>query len=170
MKDPEPRTPRSWLHRVCAHPYIISWAIGSIGLWIPLTIQFHAAGVFGYLTMEWSTIPLVLLCYAATSGLGFFVGGFSIVGLVLAACRRLNGAPHEVGECVTVLSGPHAGKVSTIYEIAKGQGGQPVPRVDLGEEAKHKNQDMFDEYSLLRISSRPAACPEAALSCPADPK
>lgn len=170
MKDPEHRTPPSWLNRVCAHPYIISWVIGSIGLWIPLTIQFHAAGVFGYLTMEWTTIPLVLLCYAATSGLGFFAGGLSMARLVLAVCRRLNGAPHEAGERVTVLSGPHAGKVSTIYEIAKGQGGQPVPRVDLGEEARHKCQDVFEEYSLLRMSSRPAAWPEAAPSCPADPK
>jgi hypothetical protein len=119
-------------------------------------MQFHESGVFGSLTADWSTVALLLLCYAATSGLGFYAALFTVSWLILAISRRLNGAPHEVGESVAVLSGPFSGRISTIYETPRGQGGQPVPRVDLGEEARQKYLDIFDDYCLLRISPRPS--------------
>jgi len=147
--------PRSyWFHRLLAYPSYICWLIGTIGLWIPVTILFLDSGVFKSLTADWSIILLVLLSYAATSGLGFFVAIFSIGLFVGAIAARLNGAPHQIGEPVIVLSGPYAGRVATIYEISKGQGGQPVPRVDLGAEAKEKYHDVFDEYCLLRLPSQ----------------
>ncbi len=157
MTKPDQRPPRYWFHWAFAHPFYVTWVVGTIGLWVPLTIQFLESGVFGALTADWSTIPLLLLCYAATSGLGFYAALFTISWLVLLVSRRLNGAPHEIGESVTVLSGPYSGRVSKIYEIPKGQGGQPVPRVDLGEEARQEYLDIFDDYCLLRMSPRTAA-------------
>jgi hypothetical protein len=150
----EPFTPRYWLHKALAHPFRICWVIGTICLWISITFLFLKTGTFDALTDQWSTAPLILLSYAAISGLGFYAGLFSVGWLVLKLARRVNGAPYKIGESVIVLSGPYSGKTSTIYEIAKGQGGQPVPRVDLGEEAKQRYQDLFEEYSLLRHSPR----------------
>ena len=151
------RSPRYWLHWVLAHPFYLTWIVGSIGSWIPLSLQFQEAGVFDSLTADWSTIPLVLVCYAATSGLGFYAALFTVSWLILAISRRVSGAPHEIGETVMILAGPFTGRQSTIYEIPRGQGGHPVARVDLGDEARQKNQDTFDEYCLLRMSRRPAA-------------
>jgi hypothetical protein len=136
---------------------VICWIIGTFAIWVPLTWTFVQSGVFATLLDDWTTIPLLLLCYAATSGLGFFAGAFFVLWLVLPVCRRLNGAPHETGEQVLILSGDRSGFATSIYEITNGQGGQPVPRVDLGIEAKEKFKDLYDEYCLLRISPRSTA-------------
>ena len=101
----------------------------------------------------WTTIPLLLFCYAATSGLGFFAGAVFVSWIVFPICRRLNGAPHEVGERVVVLSGPHSGRAGSIYTVTTGQGGQPLPRVELGAKARERFGDLFDDYALLRISA-----------------
>ena len=143
-----------WLNWAFAHPMYISWIMGTIGLWIAITLLFWDSGVFQSLTTDWSMILLVLISYAATSGLGFFLGGIGISWLVFAIARRVNGAPHEIGESVMILSGPYSGRVTTIYEIPRGQGGQSVLKVDLGAEAKQKYQDIFEEYALLRMSSQ----------------
>jgi hypothetical protein len=145
------------LHKACAYPYAICWIAGTLLLWTPLSVQFARSGAFSDLTGDWSSVALLLLCYACTSGLGFFVGVFFISWYVEPRCRRFNGAPHEVGERVVVLSGPYSGREAVIDEISRGQGGQPVPRVDLGREVRESFGDLFDEYALLRISSRPAS-------------
>ncbi len=122
-----------------------------------MTLQLQGAGLLASLSSDWSVFPIILLCYAASSGLGFYAGLFAVAWLILPISRRLNGAPHEVGECVAVLVGPFSGRVSTIYEIAQGQGGQQVPRVDLGEEPRRNCTDAFEDYGLLRLSPRPGA-------------
>jgi len=124
-------------------------------IWVPLTCYFLTAGVFLSLTEDWAAPPLLLICYAATSGLGYFASVFFVSWLVLPICSRRNGAPHEVGESVTVLSGPLAGKTSTIYAITTGQGGQPLVRVDFGAETREKYLDIFESYQLLRMSQAP---------------
>lgn len=150
-------SPRYWLHWMFAHPFHLTWIVGSIGLWIPLSLEFREAGVFDSLMADWSTILLVLVCYAATSGLGFYAALFTLAWLILDISHKMSGAPHEIGETVMILTGPFTGRQAIIYEITPGQGGQPVPRVDLGDEARQKYQDVFAEYSLLRMSRRPAA-------------
>jgi hypothetical protein len=148
---------RYWLHRFYAHPWHICWVIGTLAIWMPLTYSFLSADVFQSLTHDWTTPLLLLLCYAATSGLGYFVGVFFVSWSVLPFCSRRNGAPHEVGESVSVLSGSHAGRVSTIYEITTGQGGQPLPRIDLDTNSREKYLDIFEQYQLLRLSPKPPA-------------
>lgn len=154
MTKPRQQPPRYWLHRVFAHPLHIAWVVGTLGLWVPLTMQLHKADVFGFLMAEWSIIPSLVLCYAATSGLGFYAALFTVFWLIVAVGERINGALHEVGESVLVLSGSRAGQVSTIYDIIIGQGGQPLPRVDLGAEAREKGLDIYAQYQLLRMSPR----------------
>ena len=117
-----------------------------------MTLYFIEVGVFEFLAMEWSTVLVFVAGYAATSGLGFYAGIFGVGWLVLPACRHINGAPHKKKESVMVLSGLFSGKNGIIYKISRGQGGQPLPRVDLGSEAMEQYHDMFEEYSLLRIS------------------
>ncbi len=144
-----------WVNRMLAHPMQVSWILGTISLWIIVTLLFFNSGVFHSFAIDRSMIPLVLLSYAATSGLGFFVGMFGVYWLVIAIARRANGAPHHTGDSVMILSGQYSGMVTTIYEISKGQGGEPVQRVELGEEAKMKYEDIFPEYALLRMSVKP---------------
>ena len=146
---------RYWLHRLFAYPLLICWIIGTLALWIPVSLLFLESGVFDVIFTHPKVLFAVVLSYATTSGLGFFAGSFSFFWLVIGLARRVNGAPHEVGESVLVLSGPFSGRVSTIYNTSIGQGGQPIQRVDLGAEAKENYSDTFDEWSLLRLSPRP---------------
>ncbi len=153
MTKPEQRSLRYWLHKPFAYPFYLIWILGALCVWVPLTLQFREAGVFGSaLLAQRSTVPFLILFYAATSGLGFFAALFTVGWLIVAICRRLNGAPFEVGKSVIILSGTHAGQVCNIYEIAKGQGGQPLLRLDLGPVAKGKLQDLYEEYQVLRVS------------------
>lgn len=142
------------IHKVCAYPVAICWIAGTAAIWFPLTVMFANSGSFAFLLDNWDTIPCLFLAYASTAGLGFFAGAFFLSWLVLPLCRKINGAPYQAGAHVLILSGDHAGKETIIYEITTGQGGQPVPRVDLGPEAKESFRDLYDEYSLLRISPR----------------
>ncbi len=159
MTPHKPPAMRYAIHKACACPFVICWIIGTCAIWLPLTTSFVHSGVFSTLLDDCTTIPLLLLCYAATSGLGFFGGALFFSWLILPFCTRFNGAPHEVGEQVIILSGARSGTATSIYEITTGQGGQPVPRVDLGAEAKEKFKDLYDEHCLLRISPRSTVQP-----------
>ncbi len=145
-------TIRYAIHKIFAHPLIICWILGTLTIWIPLSIEFAKIKVFETSFNNVMSTLNLLLCYAATLGLGFFIGGVFISWIVLPICRRFNGAPHEVGENVIVLSGPYAGRVGIIYAIAIGQGGQPLPRVELGDKERENFANMFKDYALLRIS------------------
>jgi hypothetical protein len=54
------RSPRYWLHGMFAHPFCLTWIVGSIGLWIPLSLQFHEAGVFDSITADCAGHPIAL--------------------------------------------------------------------------------------------------------------
>ena len=141
------------MHKTFAYPFGICWVIGALGIWIPLSIHLAQSGAFRTLLDDWSTIPLLLLCYAATCGLGFFAGVFFISWIVLPVCRRFNGAPHQVGDRVVVLSGPHAGKTGSIRTLATGQGGKPLLRVEFGEKTRESLGDLFEDYALLTLDA-----------------
>ena len=145
--------PRYLIHKTFAYPFVICWIIGTIAIWTPLSIELARSGAFGMLLDGWATIPLLLLCYAATSGLGFFAGAFFVSWIVLPICRRANGAPHEVGERVVILSGPHSGESGSIRNFTIGQGGQRLARVELGDEARQRFIDFLEDYEVFRIST-----------------
>lgn len=145
---------RYLIHKACAYPIVICWAVGTLCIWVPLYMGLARSGSFQFLLNDWTTIPLLLVGYAASSGLGFFAGAFFLPWLVLPICRHANGTPHKIGETVLILSGPHSGRMGRIYAVATGQGGQPLPRVDLGEDARENFGDLFEDYALLEIRSR----------------
>lgn len=157
---------RYLMHKAFAYPFVICWILGTIAIWTPLSMALASSGAFGMLFDDWTTIPLLMLCYAATSGLGYFAGAFIVSWIVLPVCRRLNGAPHRVGERVVVLSGPHSGRTGSIYTVATGQGGQPLPRVDLGDKSHERFGDLFEDHALLRLST-PRTTPPNLTSAPA---
>lgn len=130
----------------------ISWMLGTLMLWIPVTISLYCDGVFPAVFTKLPSFLLLLLAYACLSGLGFFVGAFTVLRLVFRVCRFINGAPFAVGDYVTILTGPRAGTTARVYELTTGQGGNLLPRLDLGAEIAAKYLDIFEDYSLLRQS------------------
>jgi hypothetical protein len=142
------------IHKACAYPFAISWAVATLCVWTAVSIHFSKAGAFDELFSDWFRLLALLLFYAMTSGLAFFAGAFCLSSLILRLCRRFNGAPHEIGERVLILSGPRSGTSGVARNIVKGQGGQPVVVVDIGNAA---GGGFFEEYEALRL---PPAAPE----------
>jgi hypothetical protein len=137
-------------HRICARPFAICWLLGTFILWIPATVSLRRAEVFPAVFSEFTAVLWLLLGYACLSGLGFFVGAFMLSWFVIRVCRRFNGAPFVPGDRVTILIGPRVGTVATVYELTRGQGGDLLPRLDIGAESREKYLDIFDDYTLLR--------------------
>lgn len=131
----------------------ISWVLGTLMLWIAATYALRREGVFPAVFTELTSVLCLLVAYACLSGLGFFAGTFTVLSLVIRVCRHINGAPFAVGDHVTILTGPRAGTIARVYELTVGQGGDPLPRLDLGAEVAAKYLDVFADYSLLRQSS-----------------
>lgn len=129
---------------------MISWVIGTLVLWVIATVALHREGLFPAVFMELTPLICLLVVYACLSGLGFFVGGFTVLWLIIQACRHINGAPFKVGDHAVILTGPKAGTVARVYELTRGQGGGLRPRLDLGEESRDKYRNIFDDYALLR--------------------
>lgn len=144
------------IHKAFAYPYAISWIIATIAIWTPLSIELAASGAFKSLWDDWTTIPLLMLLYACTSGLGFFAGLF-VAGIALETSRLRNGAPHEIEEKVVILSGPHAGWLGFIRNFTIGQGGQSLARVELGKPESGMFVDFLEDHEVLRLSPRRAA-------------
>ena len=71
--------------------------------------------------------------------------------IVFPLCRRVNGAPFDVGQAVIVLKGKRRGTVTTVYELTRGQGNQTVVRVELGSDCSANYNDLFEEYEVVRI-------------------
>ena len=133
---------------------ILSWVLGTLMLWTMATLALRSEGVFPSVFSDIASFLCFLIAYACLSGLGFFAGAFSVFWLVLRVCRSINGAPFEVDDSVTVLSGPCTGASGRVCEIIVGQGGQPLVRLDLGGEVSSKCLDIFEDYCLLRQSKR----------------
>ncbi|MDB6132731.1 MAG: hypothetical protein JWM59_974 [Verrucomicrobiales bacterium] len=104
-------------------------------------------------TFDWQQMAWLLVMVIATSGGGFFLG--MIVGWpwVRPLCGRVNGAPLKVGDRVLVLSRRCQGITATVYEIIIGQGKCELARLDQEPEERAKFNDLFELYSVLKISS-----------------
>ena len=131
----------------------ISWLLGTLMLWIPVTISLRNDGVFFASFSQPTMLLWLLLEYASLAGLGFFAGVFTSLWWVVWLCRRSNGAPFTVGDHVTILVGPHAGTMTTVYELTRGQAGNLLPKLDLGATCREKYLDIFEDYTLIRTLS-----------------
>lgn len=98
---------RYLLHKVCAYPFGICWVIGTLSIWIPLSTGLARSGTFQLLLEDWTIVPLLLLGYVSTSGLGLFAGAFFTSWLILPACRNLRG----------ILKNRHAATLVSIRRV-----------------------------------------------------
>ena len=141
----------AWHHRICARPLAICWLVGALILWVPATMSLQSQGIFPAAFSDTTTVLLLLLGYACLGGMGFFVGAIPLCWLVARVCSWVNGGPFAIGDRVTIITGREAGKTTTVYELVRGQGGYLLPKLELGEEAREKHLDIFDDYTLLRV-------------------
>jgi hypothetical protein len=143
------------LHRICAHPTLICWAIGASVLnGIVLTTGSEDGRLIDIATdlVGWS---LLILALVGSTGLGLYLGIFTCGPWVRAVCRRFNGAPFLTGDRVIILVGPLRGSAASVEDITKGQGGQDVIWLDLGPERGRRSDNLCEEYSLLKIPFSP---------------
>lgn len=128
----------------------ISWVLGILMLWIPAAVWLYHEGAFPVVFTEMNSFLCLVVAFVSLAGLGFFAGAFTTLWFVMWICRRINGAPFKVGDHATILTGPKKGTTANIYELVRGQGGDLIPRLDLGPEARKQNLDLFSDYTLLR--------------------
>ncbi len=99
--------------------------------------------------------------------LGVLVAG-AVVGVLVAGilapllirpiyeiAARLNGSPFVPGDVVEVLAGHYAGRVGRVYSTWQGTS----VRVELGELAGAKYQDIFGQHQLRRVRKIPGVPP-----------
>jgi hypothetical protein len=105
-------------------------------------------------------LPVLELRLAAIAAFVFYVVVAGLLGVLLAAFAAAfllgpvynaraaeNGAPYQSGDWVMILAGPHRGRVARVYEVWESR--QQV-RVDLGDEARGKFEDLFNYVAVLR--------------------
>ncbi len=88
------------------------------------------------------------------------VGAYILLHFLFRWRSWANGAPFAVGDRVTILTGPHADKTLTVYELWN-ERGQVL--VDLGPEAKEQVKDVFSELEVCRADDlAPSSPPKPA--------
>ncbi len=128
----------------------------------PSKRQLFFAQGWPWLLMFWGpSIALALLggWLAPAGSMGAVLGpgigaSVGVVGMLLVLrplqlrLARVNGAPFHNGDLVQVLAGRYRGRVGRVYAEWETRG---QVRVDLGDEAKRKVQDVFGELQLCRV-------------------
>lgn len=103
-----------------------------------------------YALRDWQTWGWLLLVTAISASVGCLLGifpGIFIIGPFLYSRTCLNGAPFHVGDRVQIIGGSYDGTITSIYA---GWQGDSV-RLDLGEEAKNTNKDVFSPLCFFRV-------------------
>ena len=142
------------LHRICAHPEIISCVLGACALDTAAIYLLTKEAPLSAFAADWQALLWLVVALIPTSLLGFLLGIFTCWPLVRPICSRINGAPLEIGDQVLILSGPKKGDVAEVYEISLGQGRWSLARLNLGPECKKHFRDIYEQYSLLKIVIR----------------
>jgi len=81
---------------------------------------------------------------------GFFVSvafAFFVFGPICYDQSEKNGGPFEPGDLVQIIWGPHQDRIGRVYSDWQ----QGALRVELGDEAREKYNDIFAPYQLLRV-------------------
>ena len=133
------------MNKVFAHPQIITWILGATTL-DSLALFFMPRSGFTY-----ENAGILLRIFIPLTFFGYVFGMLVFWPKVRALCCRYNGGPLKIGDEVLVLTGPDRGKKAQIYETPIGRGGWELARLDLGEERKEKYQDIFEQYSLMKL-------------------
>lgn len=141
------------LNKICAHPEMVSWAIGACVLNAVFLFAISEEAPLPVILSDWQTTLFLVLALIPPSLLGFFAGMFTAWPFIRVLCSRINGAPLKAGDQVMILAGRDKGRLAEVYEITKGQGGWDLARLDLGRERKTRFTDIFEVYSLLKIKN-----------------
>jgi len=142
---------------------VISWVLGACALDAAvITLLSKEASMFT-IAADWRAALWLFAALIPTSALGYFLGMFTCWPLVRVICCRYNLAPLKAGHHVMVLSGPQKGITAEVCEITVGQGGWNLARLDIGEERCKKFNDLFEEYSLLKVNGEPGVAPTTSV-------
>jgi hypothetical protein len=104
-------------NRICAHPMAICWIVGALVLDVVLLVCPVNGGRVTMIATDWQGVAYLLLALVATTGLGFCAGVFACWPWMRPLCSRFNGAPLKVGDRVEILTGPHRGTTTSVYEV-----------------------------------------------------
>ena len=143
----------SALNKICAYPVIISWVIGAIVLNAFICLLISKEVPFSIIVSDWSSTLLLIFAFFPVSLLGYFAGMFTVWPMIRVICSRFNGAPLRIGDRVQVLTGPHKGKITEVYEIFLGQGRWELASINLNPEEKAKCTDIHEVYTLYKIKN-----------------
>jgi len=140
------------LNKICARPSIICWVIGACLVDAAVIVSFKDVS-FSSMVVDWWMMIWMLAALIPASLLGYLVGMMLCWVWLRPICCRYNSGPLKEGDRVMILVGPLKGTVAEVYEMTKGQGGWDLARVAIGQEGRKKGSDIFNEYSLLKIST-----------------
>jgi len=138
---------------ICARPVLVTWFFGSVIINILVLVLGLGDFSLQYLFKD-EGIFYILLLVVANIMLGYFLGMLTIWPFIRKICSWYNGAPLKVGDKVKVLTGPLRGKIAIVYSIPLGQGGWSLACIELGHEQKEQFTDIFEQYSLLKLTEK----------------
>lgn len=143
----------SFIHYVLAHTSGISAGIGAV-CGVALLIQI--LGEADALVSDAGTIMWSMVAAVPMAAMGWVFGMAFIWMLSGRLAARVQGWPFQVGDEVWILSGMHANTIARIYEIWDERG---QVRLDLGEEAKNKVEDVYCAVAVCRTKTHKAPRP-----------
>jgi hypothetical protein len=147
------------LHRICAHPGIISGVLGAAtfdAAIIPELAKLTPGATTWKLMFLWAPlIPATLL--------GCILGIFLFGSWARRICSRYNSGELKAGDWVMVLLGKLKGTVAEVYELAAEPGGWNLARLDLS--AEHR-QTFFETHALLKLKHGKGAAPGGGPALP----
>ncbi len=140
-------------HYLLAHTANASAAIGAVGALGVLLAILHAEGV---LVARVEVLIWVALAALPVAAIGWIVGIVFLWHMMLGhVAARLQGWPFAVGERVWILSGRYRDTLATVYEVWSERG---QVRVELGQEAKEKVEDVFCAVAICRARNAEQVC------------
>ncbi len=117
----------------------------------PLAAWWYAAPL-PWLLGHWLNVVLfagILALAWVTGWLAAIIPCWFIFGPIYFGQARDNGAPYRIGDQVRVLvTGRHRGQVARVRDVWECRG---QVRLDLGEEAAKRWEDVFSDYEVYRI-------------------
>ncbi|MEN6497158.1 MAG: KOW motif-containing protein, partial [Thermoguttaceae bacterium] len=142
---------RIWL---CAFPVV--FAVGVLRS-IPLRYAFDSICSAG--------LVVVVLGLSLVTGLVLSIpAAWILFGSILMEQGLRNGGPFKPGDLVQVIAGPHRNRIARVYSTWQCE----TVRVDLGEAAKSRFQDIFASHQLLRVEPADPSHSSEATSPTAD--
>ncbi|HVE16252.1 MAG TPA: hypothetical protein VNB29_05920 [Chthoniobacterales bacterium] len=139
--------------RLLAHTPTISIAIGVVGSLFFMLSILEEAGALG---TQRDVLFRTILAAALVAAAGYLIGAAFIWMFLGPIAARIQGWPFAIEDRVYILSGPHKGTITRIYEIWLERG---QVRVDLGADAKEKVKDVLSAVTVFKIPDTSSAPP-----------